>query len=136
VTGAEGVASTGKVIPSEAGAAERATGPIGVSEVVVIGKVTPKEAGAAERALGPVGVSEVVWLLGAWGLVWHDGHRMDECSRLCLLQRNWTLETGVRNRDLKGVIGLGYVIPSEAGAAERAAGPIRGLECGVRPLGP
>jgi hypothetical protein len=101
VTGAEGVANEGKVIPSEAGAAERAAGPVGVSEV---------------------------WPLGAWRVVRHDGHRIDECTRLCLLQWNWTLETGVRNRDLKGVIGgaigLGCVIPSEAGAAERAVGPI------------
>ena len=103
-------------------------GPVGVSEVVVMGRVMPNEAGAAERAPGPVGVSGVVWPLGALGLVQHDGHRMDECTRLCLLQWNWTLETGVRNRDLKGVIGgavgLRYVIPSEAGAAKRAVGPI------------
>ena len=116
------------MIPSEAGAAERAAGPVGVNEVVVMGKVMPNEAGDAERASGPVGVSGVMWPLGAWRVVWHDGHRMDECTRSCLLQRNWTLETGVKNRDLKGVIrgaiGLGYVIPSKAGAAEKAVGPI------------
>jgi hypothetical protein len=85
VTGAEGWADMGKVIPNEVGATERAAGPVGVSGVGVIGKVMPREAGAAERAPGPVGANEVVWPLGAW-LVWHDGHRMDECFRSCLLQ--------------------------------------------------
>ena len=49
----------GKVIPKDAGAAERAQGPIGV-----IGYVTPNEVGAAERAAGPVGMIEVIGVIG------------------------------------------------------------------------
>ena len=45
----------GKVIPKDAGAAERAQGLIGM-----IGYVTSNEAGAAERAAEPVGVIGVI----------------------------------------------------------------------------
>ena len=54
----------GKVIPKDAGAAERAQGPIGVIEYV-----TPNEAGAAERAVGPVGVIDVNGVIGVAAVV-------------------------------------------------------------------